>query len=86
MLWDINNSWRWHASWMLQGETFDSSIPTGGLMLDGYNRLDTALTWLAGNSLNVQLSVDNLLDENYAEAIGFPAASRRARVAVRYRF
>lgn len=86
MLWDINRAWRWHASWMLQGETFDSSIPTGGLMLDGYNRLDTALTWLAGKSLNVQLSVDNLLDENYAEAIGFPAASRRARLAVRYRF
>ena len=86
ILWNPADDWRLHATWMYQGETFDSSIPTGGLMLDGYNRVDTALTWMPMDGLNLLLSVDNLLDENYEEARGFRAAGRRARLTLRYRF
>ena len=86
ILWDPAEDWRLQASWMYQGETFDSSVPTGGLMLDGYNRVDTTLTWMSTDSLNLLLSIDNLLDEDYAEAIGFKSAGRRARLALRYRF
>ena len=86
MLWDPAEDWRLQASWIYQGETFDSSIPTGGLTLDSYNRVDTTLSWAAMERMNLLLSIDNLFDEDYAEAIGFMSPGRRARLALRYRF
>lgn len=86
MRWDVAEDWMFDAAWSLVGETFDSSIPTGGLMLDGYNRLDTTVTWRPTAEMDLLLSVDNLQDENYEEAIGFVSPGRRLRLAVRYRF
>jgi outer membrane receptor protein involved in Fe transport len=68
------------------GETFDSSIPTDDLFLDSYNRLDVTATLKYSDKLNLLLSVDNLLDENYEEAIGFPSPGIRARLGLRYQF
>ncbi|HZD51569.1 MAG TPA: TonB-dependent receptor, partial [Woeseiaceae bacterium] len=84
--WHVTPDWKLDAEWLLVGETFDSSIPTDGLMLDGYNRLDATVTWRATERTDWLLSVDNLLDTEYAEAIGFPSPGRRARLALRYRF
>jgi outer membrane cobalamin receptor len=86
MLWSPAEDWRWQASWMYTGEVYDTSVPTGGMMLDAYNRIDTTLTWMPMEGLDLLLSVDNLLDEDYEEAIGFIAPGRRARLALRYRF
>ncbi|MEJ2602695.1 MAG: TonB-dependent receptor [Gammaproteobacteria bacterium] len=84
--WRPADRWQLQATWLYVGETWDSSIPTGGLVLDGYNRLDAAVSWLPDADLNVVFAVDNLLDEDYEEAIGFPSPGRRARLALRYRF
>jgi outer membrane receptor protein involved in Fe transport len=70
------------ADLLLVGDSFDSSIPTGGEELDGYARLDVALTWRPVDELRCVLSVDNILDENYEEAIGFPAPGRRLRFTI----
>ncbi len=86
MLWSPADDWRVRAAWLYQGETFDSSIPTGSMMLDGYNRLDGTLTWYAADGISLVLAVDNLFDEDYEEAIGFESPGRRARLALRYRF
>lgn len=85
-LWDLAEDWRWYTSWSYTGEAYDSSIPTGGLMLDSYNRVDTTLTWMPTEGMDLLLSVDNLFDEDYEEMEGFPAPGRRARLALRYRF
>ena len=78
--------WLFDASWLNVGETFDSSIPTGNMTLGGYDRVDVTATFKPSNKLNVLLSVDNLLDEDYQEAIGFPSPGTRARLGIRYRF
>jgi outer membrane cobalamin receptor len=84
--WDASRDWLLDATWFYVGETFDSSIPTGGLMLDGYHRLDATVTWRPSETMDLLLAVGNLLDEDYREAVGFAAPGRRARLALRYRF
>lgn len=86
VVWDPAEDWRLYGAWTYMGEAYDTSIPTGPLMLDSYNRVDTTLTWLASEQMDLLLSVDNLFDESYEEMRGFEAPGRRARLALRYRF
>jgi iron complex outermembrane receptor protein/vitamin B12 transporter len=74
------------ASWLYAGETFDSSIPTGDQYLDSYNRFDLTVSYSFANALRAYLTVTNLLDEDYYEAIGFPASGSRTRLGLRYDF
>ena len=38
------------------------------------------------NLTSSHLAIDNLLDEQYEEAVGFPAAGTRSRLAAKYAF
>jgi outer membrane cobalamin receptor len=73
-------------AWLNVGQTYDTSIPTGGMNLDAYNRVDVNVRWEAADSLVVALAVDNLLNAHYEDAIGFPAPGILPRLSVRYRF
>lgn len=84
--WQPAEAWLVNLNWLYVDETFDSSIPTGARTLDSYHRVDTNLQWQATERLRLALAVDNLLDENYEEAAGFPAPDLRARFSARYRF
>jgi vitamin B12 transporter len=84
--WLPTASWGLDASWLYSGETFDSSIPTGDQFLDSYNRLDVTATYHHNDALHAVLSITNVFDEDYFEAIGFPAPSTRARLGIRYQF
>jgi len=84
--WQFIPDWRWVNSALLLDEFYESSIPTGGVWLDGYFRVDTSITWQATAALRLGLAVDNLFDNEYAEAVGFPAAGIRGRLGARYRF
>ena len=84
--WLPSDRWKVDASWLYAGETFDSSVPTGDQFLDAYDRIDLTTTLRVRNNLHAVLSLTNLLDETYYEAIGFPAAGTRARLGVRYAF
>ena len=86
MRWAPSDQWLVDASWLYVDKTFDSSIPTGDLFLDDYHRVDVTVTLKQSDKLNLMLSVDNLLDNDYAEAIGFPSPGIRARVGLRYLF
>lgn len=68
------------------GRRLDSSIPTGERRLGRYLNTDVTLSWQATDSLELVLAASNLLDENYREAIGFPAPSRWVRLGVESRF
>jgi outer membrane cobalamin receptor len=61
-------------------------VPTGIVELDAWNRIDLRLSWMVAPRLRVALAVDTLLDVDYQEAIGFPAAGVRPRLGVRYLF
>ncbi|MGI9344103.1 MAG: TonB-dependent receptor plug domain-containing protein [Gammaproteobacteria bacterium] len=84
--WEILPQWRWVTSFLALDDFYESSVPTGGVWLDGHTRVDTAVTWQANESLSIGLAVDNLFDEDYHEAVGFPAAGIRGRIGARYRF
>jgi len=68
------------------GDSFDSSIPTGDGTLDAYTRVDITASWRHSAQLRLNVAVDNVLDEQYFEAIGFPAIGRRLRIAIDWRF
>jgi len=84
--WRINEQWLLAASYLLLDEYWEVSIPTGGLYLDGYNRLDLAVSFDASDRLRFGFAIDNALDEEYFEAVGFPAAGVRARLNATYQF
>jgi vitamin B12 transporter len=83
--WTPVPEWAVNLSWSYVGETFDSSVPTGPLTVDAYNRVDLNVTHSFTDRLVMQFAVDNLLDESYEDAIGFPAAGILPRLKVRYR-
>jgi len=86
MRWTPSDQWLVNASWLYVDETFDSSIPTGDLFLDSYNRVDVTVTLRYSEKLSLLLSVDNLLDEDIEEAIGFPSPGVRGRLGLRWLF
>ena len=84
--WKMNDKWNLVTSALVLDEFYESSIPTGGLFLDGYTRLDAALTHRPRENIVVRIAVENLLDEDYEEAVGFPATGIRARIGIKYSF
>lgn len=60
----------------------DSSIPTSTIELDSYFRLDTSLAWQVSDSTLATFAIDNLLDDNYQDAIGFANPGLRLRGGV----
>lgn len=84
--WVQSERWLVDASWLYAGESFDTSIPTGNQFLDSYSRADVTVTYRHNDRLHAIVSINNLFDENYYEAIGFPAPGTRGRIGIRYRF
>jgi outer membrane cobalamin receptor len=84
--WSPVEDWLLDLDWLYTGDVLDSSIPTGILTLDPWHRVDLRLAWSATRRLRVALAIDNLLDAEYEEAVGFPAAGIRPRLGVRYLF
>jgi outer membrane cobalamin receptor len=86
LAWQLRDNIALNASWLYVGESFDSSIPTGSLTLPAYHRVDVNLAWSVSPKFRLNLAIDNLLDEGYAEAIGFTAPGIRPRLKMQYRF
>ena len=82
--WKMNEKWNLVTSVLILDEFYESSIPTGDFFFDGYTRSDAALTHRTRENLVVRFAVENLFDENYEEAIGFPATGIRARIGIKY--
>lgn len=85
--WRFTEQWDTVLDYRYTGEQWSASRHTGEEVteeLDDYHRVDWVLRWRAGESLQVQASVDNLLDEDYETAVGFLAPGRSVRVAIRY--
>ena len=68
------------------GRVLDSSIPTDDRELDAYIRVDIAITWNAGPAWQYFLTVDNLFDADYEEAVGFPAPGISPHIGLKARF
>ena len=68
------------------GEVFDSSIPTGDVVLDSYTLFNTAVTWIPHERARVFLAVDNLFNEDYEQFVGFPAPGIAPRGGIKLTF
>jgi outer membrane cobalamin receptor len=82
--WAPRTGWLLDLDWLYVGDVLDNALPTGERRLDDYHRVDLSLRWQATAALGFVLAVDNLLDARYEEALGFPAAGIRPRLAVNY--
>lgn len=71
-----------YAGWRHVGERLDASIPTGERMLASYGRADASVTWRFNETSGLQLAIDNVTDNRYEDAIGFPSLGRRFRLSV----
>jgi len=80
--WSINQDMQLAASANYVGEVKDSSVPTGSRTLDSYTRVDMSLGWQVNRHWSAQFALDNVLDKNYEEAIGFPAPGVGVRLSV----
>lgn len=52
--------------------------------LGDYHRIDATVRWQASPAWQFELMLDNVLDENYQGAVGFPGPSRAVRLGLRY--
>jgi vitamin B12 transporter len=84
--WAPGDAWTFSGRLLFLDEYFDSSIPTGMLVLEGYERVDIAATWRASERVTWRFALDNALDADYVEAVGFPAQGLRARAGIRLSF
>jgi outer membrane receptor protein involved in Fe transport len=74
------------ATLFLVGSRADSDFLGIGLTEnDGYARLDARVHARVVRGLEAFLAAENLLDEEYQEALGYPAPGLSVRVGVRYR-
>ena len=59
------------ARYTINDGYFDSSVPTGALELDGFNQLDVSAHWQTQGNIAWRLHINNLLDSDHEQAIGF---------------
>lgn len=70
--------------WLYVDGFFDSAVPTGGVNLDGYSKLDASLHWEPNDAVSLWLAVDNASDEQYFESVGFEAVGIRTRLGLKW--
>ncbi len=68
------------------GTVPDSSIPTGDVVLGSWMRLDLGAAWRVRERLSLTLALDNALDSDHAEVVGFTTPGARLRAGVRAEF
>jgi outer membrane cobalamin receptor len=68
------------------GDREDYSTPTGPRTLEAYGAFALDAAWTFQPQTTARLVIDNLLDEEYQAAIGFPAPGARARLSLTRNF
>ncbi|NMV42337.1 TonB-dependent receptor, partial [Vibrio parahaemolyticus] len=79
----------WSVSYQYVGKRPDvdySTWPSQDITLSSYSLVDTAVTYYPNESTSISARIDNLLDEEYEMAKGYPAAERAYYLNVGYEF
>lgn len=83
MNWRFTGDWRWYQRISWVDEQHATSLHTGeprSYVLDDYLLWDMHLRWRASDKVDVYAGVENLLDADYEEAVGFPGPERWFRL------
>lgn len=79
----------WSVSYQYVGKRPDVNYgtwPYSDITLPSYSLIDTAVSYYANEQTTLSVRVDNLLDEEYETALGYPAAERAYYMNVTYVF
>lgn len=68
------------------GDRDDYATPTGPMTLSSYQTLAFDAAWSVQPATTVRLVVENALDDDHEDAIGFPSPGRRARILLTHDF
>ena len=68
------------------GDSSEFSIPTGDQTLDEYVKVDVTASWQVHDNPTLLLAVENLFDEDFEEAIGFPDVGVYPRIGAKVDF
>jgi iron complex outermembrane receptor protein/vitamin B12 transporter len=85
--WQVNSHWSTVLDYQWTGEQYAASLHTGESVtveLSDFHRVDWVLRWAPRDAVEIQFSVDNLFDESYETAVGFPAPGRAVRLGLRF--
>ncbi len=84
----VNLDYVWNHSNLEAAKPFEEAgvNPAGYVELTPFSRVDLALSWRLAPSLQVKLAIDNLLDQQYQEAVGFPSIGFEPRIGVQITF
>ncbi|MEQ8405440.1 MAG: TonB-dependent receptor [Oceanicaulis sp.] len=80
LIWRPVQQWRAGAAARFSADFTDSSIPTGFVELDGHFAVDIFGEWRPRETVAISLAVRNALDEDWSDAVGFPAPGRVVRL------
>lgn len=85
--WQVNDSWNTSVDYQWVDEQFASSQHTGDTVfekLDEYHRVDASVFWDINEVVKANFTLENMLDEEYQTAVGFPAPGLLWRVGLRW--
>lgn len=88
-VYNLNDNWQFNANYLWVDDRLAASRYTGDTVietLDKYNRLDLGVKWKVNSQLTINLSIENLADENYMNDIGFPAIGRTGFIGANVNF
>jgi outer membrane cobalamin receptor len=80
VMWRAQDRWTLHAQAQYVGKREGSSVPTGQQTLASYERVDLALSHSLTPHTALFAAIDNVFDEDFQEALGFPNAGIQLRV------
>lgn len=92
--WRVNATLDWRATDTVQltlrhayvADRDDYATPVGMRTMGGYNALSVEAAWTFAPKTTARLIVDNALDDDHEDALGFPAPKIGARVLLSRRF
>jgi outer membrane cobalamin receptor len=68
------------------GEYYDSSVPTGIVKMPDYVNLDVGASWTLDENIVIGCQIQNILDDDYEESVGFPNPGRNFSLRINATF
>ncbi|MEM8499627.1 MAG: TonB-dependent receptor [Pseudomonadota bacterium] len=84
----VNLDYIWNHSNLEAAKPFEvvSINPAGYVDLAPFSRVDASVNWNLAPSLQLKFAIDNLFDQDYQEAVGFPSIGFEPRIGVQMTF
>ncbi|MCF7981268.1 MAG: TonB-dependent receptor [Pseudomonadales bacterium] len=80
--WKINESLNAVLNFYRQDGFYDSSIPTGMIKMDGYQKVDLSFGYRFSKKLGLKFVIDNITNSSYEETVGFSNSGQTIRLVL----